>query len=218
MTARFDRSLIPPCPDCSFETSLWQNGWSWVAGLDEAGRGAWAGPVFAAAGILPPEPGVEAMLPGVRDSKQMTPRQRQHWAGEIQLIALAWGIGWADAQEIDQLGILPATRLAMARAVDQLGSSPEFLLVDGNFHLPDLPLPQQSLIKGDGRSLSIAAASVLAKTARDILLTDYEEEFPGYGFARHKGYGTALHRAALARLGVCSIHRRSFAPIRSQCR
>ena len=128
--------------------------------------------------------------------------------------ALAWGIGWAEAVEIDQIGILPATRLAMARAVEQLGEIPQYLLVDGNFKLPELPLPQQALIKGDRRSLSIAAASVLAKTARDSLLVDYEADYPGYGFARHKGYGTALHQAALQHVGPCAIHRRSFAPLR----
>ncbi len=213
MRARFDRSLVPLHPDCTIENNLWQNGLVWVAGLDEAGRGAWAGPVFAGAVILPPEPGLEQFLPGVRDSKQMTPQQREHWAGEIQAAAMAWGVGYAEAAEIDTLGILPATRLAMARAVEQLGETPQFLLVDGNFALPELPLPQQSLIKGDARSLSIAAASILAKTARDALLTNYEEAYPGYGFARHKGYGTAVHRAALELLGACPIHRMSFAPL-----
>jgi len=216
MTARFDRSLIPIHPDCSFESNLWQSGLSLVAGLDEAGRGAWAGPVFAAAVVLPPEPMMESILSGVRDSKQMTPHQREHWAGEIQAVALAWGIGWAEAGEIDRIGILPATRLAMSRAVEQLGEMPEYLLVDGNFLLPQIPLPQQALIKGDRRSLSIAAASVLAKTTRDSLLIDYETDYPGYGFARHKGYGTALHRAALEQLGICPIHRMSFAPLKNQ--
>lgn len=214
MTPRFDPNLIPSHPNCSIEANLWQSGLGLVAGLDEAGRGAWAGPVFAAAVILPPEPGMESALAGVRDSKQMTPQARQHWAGEIQLTALAWGIGWAEAVEIDQIGILPATRLAMARAVEQLEEIPQYLLVDGNFLLPQIPLPQQALIKGDQRSLSIAAASVLAKTTRDSLLIDYETDYPGYGFARHKGYGTALHRSALQDLGPCAIHRRSFAPLR----
>jgi ribonuclease HII len=216
MTARFDRSLIPPHPDCSFESNLWQTGLSLVAGLDEAGRGAWAGPVFAAAVVLPPEPMMESILSGVRDSKQMTPHQREFWAGEVQAVALAWGIGWAEAGEIDRIGILPATRLAMSRAVEQLGEMPEYLLVDGNFLLPEIPLPQQALIKGDGRSLSIAAASVLAKTARDSLLIDCETDYPGYGFARHKGYGTAIHRVALEQLGACPIHRMSFAPLKNQ--
>jgi ribonuclease HII len=187
-----------------------------VAGLDEAGRGAWAGPVFAAAVILPPESGIENVLHGVRDSKQMTSHQREHWAGEVQAVALAWGVGWAEAGEIDEIGILPATRLAMARAVEQLGDMPEYLLVDGNFLLPEIPLPQQALIKGDGRSLSIAAASVLAKTARDALLVECEDTYPGYGFARHKGYGTAFHRAELEKLGACPIHRMSFAPLKNQ--
>jgi ribonuclease HII len=216
MTTRFDRSLIPIHPDCSNESDLWQQGLTLVAGLDEAGRGAWAGPVFAAAVILPPELGIENVLHGVRDSKQMTPHQREHWAGEVQAVALAWGVGWAEAGEIDEIGILPATRLAMARAVEQLGEMPEYLLVDGNFLLPEIPLPQQALIKGDGRSLSIAAASVLAKTARDALLVECEDTYPGYGFARHKGYGTAFHRAELEKLGACPIHRMSFAPLKNQ--
>lgn len=200
-------------PDLNFEQSLWSAGVTGVAGLDEAGRGAWAGPVAAAAVVLPPQPDLLGELSGVRDSKQMTPRQRQLWAGRIRELAWGWGVGFAAAAEIDELGILPATRLAMSRALAQLNLPPQHLLIDA-LRLPEVSLPQQALIKGDGRVLSIAAASVLAKTARDALMVELEGEYPGYGFARHKGYGTAYHRAALSQLGPCPQHRRSFAPLR----
>lgn len=200
-------------PDLSFEFSLWQSGVSLVAGLDEAGRGAWAGPVAAAAVILSPAADLVERLSGVRDSKQMTPRQRGVWAEKIQAAALAWGVGFATAQEIDAVGILPATRLAMQRALAGLGVAPDHLLLDA-VRLPAVALPQTPLIKGDCRVLSIAAASVLAKTARDRWMEKLEIEIPGYYFARHKGYGTAAHRAALAGLGPCEQHRKSFKPIR----
>ena len=203
-------------PDLSFELPLWQAGVLHLAGLDEAGRGAWAGPVSAGAVILPQD-GQDvdlcARLKGVRDSKQMTPRQRRAWAINIRRIALAWGVGFASQAEIDALGILPATRLAMQRALAQLALPPQHLLVDA-VRLPAVPMPQTVLIKGDVHCLSIAAASVLAKTARDELLVAWEQEYPGYGFARHKGYGTAAHRQALQLKGPCPLHRFSFAPIR----
>ncbi len=201
-------------PDLSLETPLWQAGLNRLAGLDEAGRGAWAGPVYAAAVVLPPS-GAEllAQLPGVRDSKQMTARQRAFWAEKIRQAAVAWGVGWASNEEIDRQGILPATRLAMQRAVAQLGSSPQHLLIDA-VRLPALEIPQTALVRGDQRSLSIAAASVLAKTARDAFMTDLDRQFPGYGFASHKGYGTERHRRALDEMGVCPQHRFSFAPLR----
>ena len=203
-------------PDLSLETPLWQAGLLALAGLDEAGRGAWAGPVAAAAVVLPP-PGdtLLELLPGVRDSKLMTARQRGLWAGKIHAAAVAWAVGWAACEEIDSLGILPATRLAMQRAVAQLGLPPEHLLIDA-VRLPALPLPQTALVRGDQRSLSIAAASVLAKTARDAWMTDLDEQYPGYGFAAHKGYGTARHRRALDKLGPCPQHRLSFAPLRAR--
>jgi ribonuclease HII len=203
-------------PDLSLEIPLWQAGLSRLAGLDEAGRGAWAGPVYAAAVILPPA-GEELLirLPGVRDSKLMTARQRTIWAKKIRATAAAWGIGWATNAEIDTQGILPATRLAMQRAVEQLGGLPEHLLIDA-VRLPALNLPQTSLVRGDQRSLSIAAASVLAKTARDAFMVDLDPQYPGYGFAAHKGYGTARHQRALAELGPCPQHRFSFAPLRTR--
>jgi ribonuclease HII len=200
-------------PDLSFELLLWEAGAIYLAGLDEAGRGAWAGPVSAAAVILPPDPGLSTLLKGVRDSKQMTPRQRAAWSGEIRTAAVAWGVGFASQAEIDEVGILPATRLAMQRALAELKPQPQHLLLDA-VRLPRLTLPQTVLIKGDQRSLSIAAASVLAKTARDALLVAWDDTYPGYGFARHKGYGTAIHQQALQIKGPCPLHRLSFAPIR----
>lgn len=205
----FDLSLLPPVPDLSFELALWEAGLSAVAGIDEAGRGALAGPVAAAAVILPPEAGMVMCLKGVRDSKQMTPSQREAAREKILQYAVTWGVGFATAEEIDQMGILPATRLAACRALGRLTPPPAHLLLDYLF-LPEIPLPQTALIKGDCRSLSIAAASILAKTSRDALLRELEQTYPGYGFASHKGYGTQAHREALQRLGVSPVHRLSF--------
>jgi ribonuclease HII len=203
----FDPALLPAAPDLSFETRLWAAGALRLAGIDEAGRGALAGPVSAGAVILPPDGGMIRALSGVRDSKQMTPAQRAFWAGRIRQHALAWAVGFAEAWEIDAIGILPATRLAAQRALEGLNAG--HLLLDWLF-LPHCALPQTALVKGDRRSLSIAAASVLAKTARDEIMLVYAAVFPGYGFAAHKGYGTAAHRAALAVRGPCAIHRRTF--------
>ncbi len=209
---RLDPALIPAHPDLSFENDLWQAGFEWVVGVDEAGRGALAGPVAAGAVALPCRPGLEESLEGVRDSKQMTPRQRSAWAGKIRSVARTQAVGFASAAEIDAYGILPATRLAVQRALDQLGLpdlAAACLLLDCLF-LPDNAQPQVSLIKGDQRSLSIAAASVLAKTSRDALLQELALQFPGYDLAVHKGYGTLRHRQAIQRLGHSPIHRRSF--------
>ena len=209
MVKKFDRALIPDSPDLNFERALWSQGVQYVAGIDEAGRGALAGPVAAGVVILPARQDLPAQLSGVRDSKQMTPDQRAEWARNLRLIALAWGVGLASASEIDALGIVPATRLAAQRALRQLSIQPEHLLLDF-LQLPQVSLPQTSLVKGDERSLSIAAASILAKTSRDALLCDFERQYPGYGFASHKGYGTVAHRQAMQRLGLSPIHRRSF--------
>jgi ribonuclease HII len=188
---------------------LWNAGIGAIAGIDEAGRGSLAGPVAAAALVLPPRAEVAAFLAGVRDSKQMTPRQREANAGRIRQAALAWGVGFASVMEIDMLGILPATRRAVQRAIDALSIPPDHLLLDYLF-LPEVSVPQTSLVKGDCRALSIAAASVLAKTARDALMCALDVQCPGYGFAIHKGYGTAAHRTAIDRLGPCSLHRKTF--------
>jgi len=206
---KFDRSLLPVEPDLSFEISFWGAGIKLIAGIDEAGRGSLAGPVAAAALVLPPRVEVAAALAGVRDSKQMTPRQREVSAGRIRQVALAWGVGFASVAEIDALGILPATRRAAERAIEALSIHPDHLLLDCLF-LPELSIPQTSLVKGDCRALSIAAASVLAKTARDFLMGACDAQYPGYGFAIHKGYGTATHRTAIERLGPCLFHRRTF--------
>jgi ribonuclease HII len=212
MTARaaaFDRQVLPPRPDLSFEAGLWAAGVSRIAGVDEAGRGALAGPVAAGAVILPNDPVLMETLAGVDDSKQLTPEQREMLAPRIRENALAWAVGMASPEEIDALGILPATYLAVERALAALQKSPDHLLLDFLL-LPDTALPQTALIKGDCRSLSIAAASILAKTARDALMRDLDRQYPGYGFVSHKGYGTVRHRAALSRLGPSAIHRLSF--------
>lgn len=214
MVTKFDLRQLPPSPDLSFEQAHWAVGCQRVAGVDEAGRGALAGPVAAGAVILPADPAVIDQLAGVRDSKVMTPFQRSFWAGEIRRTALACGVGFATSQEIDRLGILPATRLAMERAIATLGDPPQHLLVD-YLVWPGCPLSNTLLVKGDARSLSIAAASVLAKTVRDELLCRLDEKFPGYGLSAHKGYGTRQHLEALDMLGPSPIHRRSFAPCRS---
>ncbi len=201
-------------PGLTFETALWGQGMKRVAGVDEAGRGALAGPVTAAAVVFPPDEELLKVLGGVRDSKQMAPAQREYWAERIREAALDWGIGWAEAAEIDALGIVPATRLAAMRAIRALRTPPDHLLLD-YLQLPDCDIPQTALPKGDVRVLSIAAASVLAKTARDAHMAALDVRYPGYGFAAHKGYGTARHRAAIHRLGPTPLHRRSFAPLKT---
>ncbi|MFZ6026541.1 MAG: ribonuclease HII [Chloroflexota bacterium] len=209
MTARFDRSLLPRRPDLCFEQPLWQAGWLHVCGIDEAGRGALAGPVAAAAVILPADEQVLTALHGVDDSKRLTPAGRDTWAEKIRQVARAHGIGFASSQEIDAWGIVPATRLAMQRAIDSLVLLSDHLLLDCIF-LPEVPVPQTSLIKGDCRSLSIAAASILAKTARDASMRTLDMQFPAYGFATHKGYGTSAHRRMIAEFGPSAVHRKSF--------
>jgi len=213
MSSRIDPGQIPSCPNLEFELALWYSGLTAVAGLDEAGRGAWAGPVTAAAVILPNTTRIETELRGVRDSKQISADRRAHLAPLIKEKALAWGIGNCSPVEIDELGILPATRMAMTRALSALKISAHHLLIDALF-LPEVNLSQTSLIKGDQRSLSIASASILAKTTRDEWMRAEDKEYPEYGFAQHKGYGTALHQLNLSRVGPSAIHRKSYAPIR----
>ena len=186
-----------------------------MAGLDEAGRGAWAGPVVAAAVILPSgDPDLARHLLGVRDSKQLTPARREALLETIQQHALAWGVGAVPPAGIDELGIVPATRQAMHLALQALSPPADYLLID-HLRLPGVALPQTSLPKGDARILSIAAASIVAKVSRDRMMVELEARYPRYGFGRHKGYGTAQHRAALAALGPSPAHRLSFAPLRS---
>jgi len=190
---------------------IWQGYWR-VAGMDEAGRGAWAGPVVAAAVILPDHAMRLASLRGVRDSKLLTPAQRQAGFEVIRQIALAVGVGMASHIEIDELGIVPATRLAMQRALQSLTLPPDALVIDA-VRLPDVPLPQRVLFHADTLCLSVAAASIIAKVTRDHMMVELDAQHPGYGFARHKGYGTLVHRQALAQLGPSAIHRMTFKPV-----
>jgi ribonuclease HII len=213
MGRKFDISLLPPAPDITIEQTYWVKKITRIGGIDEAGRGAWAGPVAAAVVVLPPDPAIALTLSGVRDSKQMSPDARSFWAERIQRYALSWAVGLSSCEEIDQLGILPATQLAACRAIEKLTIDLQQLLLD-YLCLPNSTLPQLSIIKGDRRSLSIAAASIIAKTTRDAFLCELDSQYPGYGFARHKGYGTELHRNALRQLGPCPVHRLSFSPVR----
>ena len=207
------RGQGPLLPSLTYEMRLWADGFCTVAGLDEAGRGAWAGPVVAAAVILPPDrPELARHLLGVRDSKTLTARRREELLEVIEQHALAWGVGVVLPTSIDASGIVPATREAMILALEALSPPADHLLID-HVSLPELPLPQISLPKGDARILSIAAASIVAKVSRDRLMVNLDAEYPGYGFARHKGYGTPQHQVALARLGPSAIHRLSFAPL-----
>jgi ribonuclease HII len=197
-------------PDLSYEKKLWP-AYKSIAGLDEAGRGALAGPVCVGAVILPDDnPHLMRTLSRVRDSKQLTPRMRNQLAPHIKQIAQAWGVGFAPADEIDALGIAPATRLAANRALEAMLLFPDFLLTDFRLELPELDVPQTALVKGDQRSLSIASASILAKTARDEIMVGLESQYRQYGFAHHKGYGTLAHRRMIARLGFSPIHRKTF--------
>ncbi len=194
------------------ETDLWvyereaQNrGYSLVCGVDEAGRGPLAGPVCAAAVILPM--GLE--ISGLNDSKKLSEKQREALFPVIQEQAIAWSVAFGTVEEIESLNILNATMEAMKRAVKGLAITPDFILVDGN-KAPRLDIPTETVVKGDAKSAGIAAASVLAKVTRDRLLYEYDKEYPTYGFAAHKGYGTAAHIAAIRLYGACPVHRMSF--------
>ncbi|MFT5128966.1 MAG: ribonuclease HII [Rhodothermales bacterium] len=192
-----------------FEAEAMAEGAMRVAGIDEAGRGPLAGPVVAAAVWLAPGMRID----GVNDSKQLSQTKRESLYD--LLIAhddVCYAIAVVDANEVDRINILQATYVAMRRAASALDPAADFLLVDGR-PVPKLPLPSRSIIKGDAKSASIAAASILAKVHRDALMRAYDVEFPGYGFAKHKGYGTAVHLEALTRQGACPIHRRSFSPV-----
>ncbi len=236
-------------PDLVFERELWKSGLNYIAGLDEAGRGALAGPVAVGAVILPNDPilllgtrrskgrsisrndpslgiGIEnksslaghsktrpasrGVLSAVRDSKQMTALQRECTAPRIKQFALAWSVGFASSDEIDSEGIVRATRLAALRALQELPVFPDYLLTDFRLELPQLDISQTALVKGDVHCLSIAAASILAKTTRDALMLEMDLQIPGYGLGKHKGYGTLAHRQAVLCLGCSPIHRKSF--------
>lgn len=202
-------------PTLTLETLLAQRVGGRVCGVDEAGRGPWAGPVSAGAVILNPDDIPE----GIDDSKALNERRRDALAVEIKARAVAWGVGFASPEEIERLNILQATGLAMCRAIEALNGKdgpvqPKAALVDGNYRF-SLPCDVETAVGGDGLSLSIAAASILAKTARDRIMIAMDAEYPGYGFASHKGYNAPIHQAALKALGPCPIHRKSWAPIRA---
>ncbi len=199
-------------PSYREESALHEDGYTLVAGLDEVGRGPLAGPVVAGAVMLPPNPrGRWTRL--IRDSKQLTPAQREEAADVLSEKALSTSTGLASNEEIDRIGIAPATRLAMARAVNALPLQPQFLLLDA-FPLPDVDIPQKTIVRGDALCLSIAAASIVAKVERDRLMVEHDGRYPGYGFASHKGYASSHHLEALRERGPSPIHRRSFAPVR----
>jgi len=187
------------------ERELHQLGYRLIAGLDEVGRGAWAGPVVAAAVILD----LDQIPEGIDDSKRLSPSRREALFSTIWNTARALSIGIVDASEIDRTNILRATERAMRQAIEGLRLRPDFLLIDA-VELPDVGIPQQALIRGDQLSVSIAAASIIAKVTRDRLMREYDRLYPGYGFAHHVGYGTRAHQEALMRLGPCPLHRRSF--------
>jgi ribonuclease HII len=202
-----------------FEQTLWRQGVSRVAGVDEAGRGPLAGPVVAAAAILPSswaEHGLPGELAGLNDSKQLTEARREQYFEFLTRCAeIEFGIALVDAGVIDRINILQATHRAMNDALTKLNPLPPHALVDGR-PVKTLRVPQTAIVKGDARSFSIAAASVLAKVTRDRLMLEYHVRFPEYGFDEHKGYGTAKHLAAIARHGACPIHRKSFAPLKPE--
>jgi ribonuclease HII len=192
-----------------FETELWERGVVHVGGVDEAGMGTLAGPVVAAAVVLP-----RGLRPrGLDDSKKLDEAERDRLAAEVRAGAVAWAVGLASAAEVDEINVYRAGLLAMRRAVEGLAVRPGHLLLDAR-RVPELRIPQQGIVKGDARSLTIAAASVVAKTTRDALMVELDAAHPGYGFARHKGYSAPEHLEALRRLGPCACHRRTFGPVK----
>lgn len=193
-----------------YESVLWAGGVLHVAGVDEAGMSPLAGPVAAAAVVFAPG----SRIRGIDDSKKLDAATRDKLAAEIRMSAAAWSVAFAEVEEIDAINIYWAGLLAMRRAVEGLSLMPQHLLLDAR-RLKDLSIPQQSIVKGDSRSLTIAAASILAKTARDALMHKLDTEYPGYGFAKHKGYPVREHLAVLERLGASPVHRRSFSPVRT---
>ena len=189
----------------AFELTCQQSGYKQIAGIDEAGRGALAGPVIAAAVILP----LNCSIDGLRDSKQLTPKQRDRLAEDIHNVALSVGIGSADSGTVDRLNVLKATLLAMQNAIEKLSPQPDYLLVDG-INFPTTDIPGEAIPKGDSRSYSVAAASIIAKTTRDRIMMALDQTYPHYGFQGHKGYPTSQHRQAIAQFGASDIHRQTF--------
>ncbi len=200
---------MPSLPNNHWESHYWQSGHTLVAGLDEAGRGALAGPVVAAAVIFAPH----SHHPEINDSKQLTAARREELFDYIIKHSLAYGIGVVPSEIIDEINVLQASLLAMKYSVAQLKTQPQFLLIDGNQCIQST-IPQKALVKGDSLSMSIGAASILAKVTRDRLMCEYEKSFPQFKFSRHKGYGTKRHQDELSSCGALAIHRRSFAPVK----
>jgi len=220
--------------DFEIEKRLWQKGFGFVAGLDEVGRGPLAGPVCAAAVILnskleilnsketqnsPASPSAcrgraKLRIQDIRDSKKLSANRRQEWYEFLTTCSdIKWGVGLVSEKIIDQINILEATKLAMKRAIAILKIEPDYLLIDGNFLLEDLNVSQKAITRGDEKVFSCAAASIIAKVTRDRLMQKYDQKYPQYGFAKHKGYGTKEHMAAIKKYGACPIHRLSFAPL-----
>lgn len=201
-------------PTLHKEIALLKQGYHFVAGLDEAGRGAWAGPVVAAAVILPlTRPDLAPSLNGLRDSKQLSPVERDRFFDLVQKNSLGIGIGLASPGLVDEINVVEATRYAMERALLRLAPRPQYLLLD-HIRLPAIELPQEAFPKAETISLSVAAASVIAKVTRDRLMIQYHAEYPDYAFDAHKGYGTPAHRAALGKFGPCPLHRMSYRPLK----
>ncbi|MEW6609951.1 MAG: ribonuclease HII [bacterium] len=198
---------------CLYEEEASSLGYELIGGIDEVGRGPLAGPVVAAVAILPKE----IKIPGINDSKKLSPKQRERLFKTISDVVIDWGIGIVNEEIIDEINILRATHLAMKKAIDSLKSKPHFLLVDG-LKIPSIDIPQKPIIRGDQLSISIQSASILAKVIRDRMMIEYDKEFPQYGFAKHKGYGTSLHIESIKKYGICPIHRKSFEPIKSMCK
>jgi ribonuclease HII len=201
-------------PNLQKEIALLEQGYRSVAGLDEAGRGAWAGPVVAAAVILPvAQSDLTQILDGLHDSKKLVVNKREKFFGLIQKTALAVGVGIAPPKLVDEINVVEATRYAMQQALENLNVCPNYLLLD-HLQLPAVNLPQDAFPKADSLSLTVAAASVIAKVTRDRLMVELSQKYPVYGFDHHKGYGTQVHRAALTKQGPCPIHRLSYKPLK----
>ncbi len=227
-TAEVSRSTkTPPArqvtPGWQNELELHAKGFRLIAGVDEAGRGAWAGPLVAGAVVFRHPDEVTSSLTAddllealsyLKDSKMLSPLLREKLLPAIQSLAVATGVGIVSSGLVDVIGVGPANRLAMSRAVRDLGVWPDFLLLDA-FRLPAMPIPQRPIVKGDATCMSIAAASIVAKVARDHIMCGHDADYPGYSFAQHKGYGTRMHVNALSALGVSPLHRRSYAPIKA---
>ena len=205
MSGKREKNLRTPQEWFRYEGEAREQGYTAVCGVDEAGRGPLAGPVCAAAVILP----AGLVIEGVNDSKKLTEKKREELFPVICEKALAYGIGWADEREIDEINILQATYRAMKRAVESLPLTADYALIDGN-RMPPLAIPGTTIVKGDALSMSIAAASILAKVSRDRVMVQFSREYPQYGFEQHKGYGTAAHVQALREYGPCPLHRQSF--------